>query len=117
MNICNLGGVVLACLLHVAGVNADDTALPRGSTASTLEADLAWRQLDAQGERLSAFFSTLSDAMEKKEISREDFFRRKEAACLAYRQEGLRFFNRFPDDPRRWRWLKKTMNLGPKYYA
>lgn len=69
-------------------------------------ADAAWETLMTSGER---------SERRPEERPLEYFLRVVELAAIRRRELGLEFWDRHPNDPRRYQWLQLTMHLPPHY--
>lgn len=78
--------------------------------------------VSVSGETIvDACWEELEGILKGPEINRSDdrmgYLKRQEQRSRQYRERGLQFYNRFPDDPRRWDWLLRTLELRPRYWA
>ncbi len=97
--------VVLAGCDQEPGNSTSKTAEIAGATTSA--ADDAWKTLTSSGvapDRIPG------------ESSLAYFMRQVETSNIRRRELGLEFWSRYPDDPRRYKWLLLTVHMPP-YYA
>ena len=75
-------------------------------STNTLSADEAWHELTSSGERPNRHSGESSLAY---------FMRSVELSDIRRRELGLKFWNQYPQDPRRYKWLQLTVHMPPHY--
>jgi len=88
----------LAALAWVAAASATPAA-------SDPQADLAWQALQT---KMTAMQITNADRLTE--------VKQREEAKRQFRDLGLAFYTRYPEDQRRWQWLLETVKTEPRYF-
>lgn len=90
--------IVVACFAGSAGAQSAGKA--------QLQADADWQDLVSSGPRA---------IRELGEDSLDYFMREVEIADQRTRELGIRFWEKHPEDPRRYKWLLLTVHMPPRY--
>ena len=89
-----------------APVSAYDQSDRSPADTVSLQADRDWEILMSSGQAPDRMAGENSLAY---------FMRQVETANVRLRELGLEFWNNYPDDPRRYKWLQMTVHLPPSY--
>lgn len=87
-------------------MTAADDAVGIASSETENAADRDWAELTSSGPR---------SARLPEEASLTYFMREVELSDIRRRELGLRFWNKYPEDPRRYKWLLLTVHMPPHY--
>lgn len=74
------------------------------ASESFADAEKAWPELQ-----------TVASAKLPTNVTMIEFTKIRESQALRYRDLGLRFYQQFPGDSRRWEWLLRTVEHAPRY--
>ncbi len=100
------GAVLAACGNQVAKVPPHATKKHEILSSTQQMADADWAELTSSGERPVRLESEDALSYFMREVEHSDVRRRK---------LGLKFWEAYPDDPRRYEWLLLTVHMPPHY--